>query len=193
MKPGWRITLIVLLQSVALIAMVGIKQYTLATGVPVVIKTKPIDPRSLFRGDYVRLNYSISVLSLAELAGDKHFVRGDTVYVVLHKQGEYWEALSVHHQMPKVASDQVVIKGEVKYAYGTGYTRQGQPTPAATTRINVKYGVENYFVPERQGRELERPKTGETISIRLVIDRFGNAAIRAVLVNGVPRYTEKLF
>ena len=62
----------------------------------------------------------------------------------------------------------------------------GAPAQPIKT-INVKYGVENYFVPEGEGRVLETPKPGETVSIRLVVDRNGNAAIKAVLVNGVER------
>ena len=72
------------------------------------------------------------------------------------------------------------------------FLRQGSPDEPIKT-INVKYGIENYFVPEGEGRVLERPKPGETVSIRLVVDRNGNAAIKAVLVNGVERYVERLY
>ncbi len=47
----------VALQTLALFAMVGMKQYTLSAGTPVLLETRTVDPRSLFRGDYVRLNY----------------------------------------------------------------------------------------------------------------------------------------
>lgn len=192
MKLGWRIGIIVLLQSVALLVMMAMKQYTLSTGTPVIIKTTPIDPRSLFRGDYVRLNYSISQLSPAKLGGDKHFERGDTIYVVLQQAGKYWQAQSIYHHMPKAGKGQVVIKGRVQYAYTRFAGRQGRNAPPNLV-LNVKYGVESYFVPEGAGRALERPGQGETVSIRLVVDRFGNAAIKAVLVNGIVRYQEKVF
>lgn len=197
MKMGWRIVLIALLQSLALIGMVGMKQYTLSTGVPVVLKTEPIDPRSLFSGDYVRLNYSISRLSLDDLGGDKDFKRGDKIYVVLHQAGEYWDALGVYRQMPKAQSGQVVIKGKVRYSYTRCRQKkedtQKKQDKYACQLVQVKYGVENYYVPEGEGRELERPKAGETVTIRLVVDHYGNAAIKAVLVNGVARYVEKVF
>lgn len=194
MKLGWRIGIIVLLQSAALIAMMAIKQYTLSTGIPVIIKTKPIDPRSLFRGDYVLLNYSISQLVPMKLGGDKHFARSDTIYVVLQQVGTYWQAQSIYHHMPKADKGQVVIKGRVQYAYTRAAGRSGRNSrPQLQSVLDVKYGVENYFVPERQGLALERAGQGETISIRLVVDRFGNAAIKAVLVNGIVRYQEKVF
>ena len=49
MNVGLRIAIIVAMQTLALWGMVGMKQYTLATGNPVVLKTQPIDPRSLRR------------------------------------------------------------------------------------------------------------------------------------------------
>lgn len=190
MKTGMRIALIIILQSIALIAMVGMKQYTLSTGTLIVLKTRPIDPRSLFRGDYVRLNYDISRLSLNKLEGDKDFKRGDSIYVLVHKDGEFWTAQGAYHHMPKTSDNQVAIKGEVKYAYGN-CGRNSKDKDCIS--VQVKYGVENYFVPEGEGHDLERPHPGDVVTIQLAVDRYGNAAIRAVLVNGIPRYVEKVF
>ena len=192
MNLGLRIVIVIALQSAALLVMVGMKQYTLSTGAPIVLKTEPIDPRSLFRGDYVRLNYAISRLPIDKLAGDRTFERGDTIYVLLRQGEEFWEAVSLHHAPPPVAQKQIAIKGRVEFINQQNFLRQSTPVDPIKT-INVKYGVENYFVPEGEGRVLERPKPGETVSIRLVVDRNGNAAIKAVLVNGVERYVERLF
>jgi len=192
MNLGLRIVIIVVLQTAALLVMVGMKQYTLSTGAPIVLKTEPIDPRSLFSGDYVRLNYSISRLPLDKLAGDREFVRGDTIYVSLRREGEYWQALSLNHALPMVAEGQIVIKGRVEFINQRAFPRPGALAEPGKS-IDVKYGVENYYVPEGEGRALERPKPGEAVSIRLVVDRNGNAAIKAVLVNGVERYVERLF
>jgi len=35
---------------------IGFKEYTLRTGQEVVLKTVPIDPRDLFRGDYINVS-----------------------------------------------------------------------------------------------------------------------------------------
>ena len=42
--------------------MVAINEHTLRTGREIVLKTVPVDPRDLFRGDYVTLRYDISRL-----------------------------------------------------------------------------------------------------------------------------------
>jgi uncharacterized membrane-anchored protein len=192
MSLGLRIAIVVALQTAALIGMVGMKQYTLSTGTPIVLKTEPIDPRSLFSGDYVRLNYAISRLPLDQLAGDREFASGDTIYVLLRQEGEFWQALSLHHALPPLTAEQIAIKGRVEFIHQRTMPRPDTPAEPGKS-ISVKYGVENYFVPEGEGRALERPKPGETVSIRLVVDRYGNAAIKAVLVNGVERYVEHVF
>jgi uncharacterized membrane-anchored protein len=191
MSRWLRIAIVIVLQTAALAVMIGMKQYTLNTGTPIVLKTQPLDPRSLFSGDYVRLNYEISQLPVEQLAGDKDFDRGDAVYVALEQHGEFWEPVSLHRAYPEAAAGQVVIKGKVEYLNQMRFRQPGQP-PDKTKTLHVKYGVENYYVPEGEGHDLERPKPGEVVSIRVVVDKSGNAGIKAVLVNGQERYVERL-
>lgn len=180
------LALVVLLQTAALAGMVAIKQRTLAIGTPILLETAPIDPRSLFRGDYVRLNYEISSLKYSEVGGDSDFDRHDTVFVVLQEGEKFWEPVSIHHEMPPHGDETVVIRGKVQWTgiWDGGEERNG---------INVRYGIESYFVPEGEGIALERPAVGEEISLLVTVDPKGDAAIKAVLVNGEVRYEEKLF
>jgi uncharacterized membrane-anchored protein len=183
MRPSLRLALIVALQTLALAAMVGMKQWTLAKGTPIVLETRPIDPRSLFRGDYVRLGYTIGCLDPAALEGDDEFQVHDRVHVLLRRDEPYWQPVSLHREPPVVADGHVAIKGEVENFYCN----------SSSAQIAVRYGIENYFVPEGEGLELERPRDGETVSILLAVDDRGNAGIKAVLVNGEVRYEERLF
>ncbi len=48
--------------------------------------------------------------------------------------------------------------------------------------LNVRYDIENYFVPE-----------GEVVSILVAVDESGAAGIKGVLVDGELRYEETLF
>lgn len=175
--------LVVVLQSAALVGMVAVKQRTLITGTPIVLETEPIDPRSLFRGDYVRLNYTIGNLDRADLKGEglgtDNFNRHDRIYVILRKGETFWEPVSVHREMPAHGPDTVVIRGEVQWNGGDG--------------IRIRYGIESYFVPEGEGMALERPAEGDTVSIMIAVDNKGDSAIKAVLINGEIRYEEKLF
>lgn len=167
----------VVLLTFILVGMVGIRQFTLTTGDNVLLETTPVDPRSLFRGDFVRLNYKISELPPIGFVGD--FARGDTIYVRL-RQGELFaQPASVHDKRPPALENHVVIKGKV-----TGNFRD---------RIRIRYGIESFFIPEGEGLALERPEPGSKVTILVAIDRFGNAAIKAVLVDGESRYSETLF
>jgi uncharacterized membrane-anchored protein len=186
-----RLVFVVLVQTFVLFAMIGMRQWTLATGIPVTLETQPVDPRSLFSGDYVRLNYKVSDLKLEELAGDTIFSRHDTAFVVLAPDGEFWKAVSVHHNRPSAAAGRAVIKGTVEYTGDTIWDA-ARNQAVAVKHLHVKYGIEDYFVQEGTGRELERPQRDEKISIQVAVDRFGNAGIRAVLVNGHPKYVERL-
>ena len=187
-----RIAIIIVLQSLALLSMIAMRQWTLNTGTSVILETAPIDPRSLFSGDYVRLNYKISNIRLGEMAGDKDFKRHDCVYVLLKEGDPYWQPVSIHHDKPAAPPGHVAIKGEVNYMSDNVWNQETQKSEQVKN-VNIKYGIESYFVPEGEGRELERPKEGEKVTIRVAVDRYGNAGIKFLLVNGKERYRESLF
>jgi len=192
MSVALRLLLIIVLQSLVLGGMIAKRQWTLNSGTPVVLETQPVDPRSLFRGDYVHFNYAVSRLHLDELSGDDNFARHEDVFVLLQPGEPYWQAAAVYHTMPPVQGGQVVIKGRVEYAFEQWWNPQTQANEARR-HIAVRYGIEDYFVPEGVGRKLERPTEGEVISLRIAVDRYGNGAIQALLINGVERYRETLF
>ena len=184
--------LVLLLLTASLMVMVGMKQYTLNTGKVILLKTIPVDPRSLFRGDYVRLNYDISRIKIDEVEGDKEFKRHQKIYVVLVKGEKYWQIASVHHQPPQLQQQQLMIKGRVNYVASYLWdpeTRQSEKVK----NLNVNYGIENYFVPEGQGRVLENVQRSDKVDIQVAVDQNGNAGIKGVLVNDQQWYVESLF
>lgn len=192
MSLGWRIAAVFGLQALALIYMIADRRWTLVTGTPIVLETAPVDPRSLFSGDYVALNYKISRLQLAELGGDRDFRRHDSVYVLLRRGAPYWEAVSVHRTAPTPSPGHIVIRGEV----GDTGIRSWDPAQRRAVDgvyLSVRYGIESYFVPEGEGRAIERPAADERVSIRVAVDTRGRGAIKSLLVNGRELYEERLF
>ena len=186
-----RVIIILVLQSVFLGGMIAKKQNTLNHGKQVLLETQPIDPRSLFRGDYVVLNYTISTLNLDELEGDNEFDEHDAIYVTLRKDGDYHQAVAVYNQHPGESGDDVVIRGTVDYIDNQRWDQAAnQYVPQAEARVS--YGIENYFVPEGEGRVLERRNAGK-VDIRVAVDESGSSGIKAVLVDGEERYVESLF
>ena len=191
MNIALRTMLVLVILSVLLVAIIARQQYTLNTGVPILLETQPIDPRSLFRGDYVVLNYAIDSLDLDELAGEDVFRPNQAVYVVLEQAGTYWKPVAVHGGRTPAMPSQVVIRGRVTSVGSHRWNAETGRSEQLDT-IAVDYGIGSYFVPEGEGRELERPSADNRVDLRVVVDRFGKAAIKAVLVNGEVRYREGL-
>jgi uncharacterized membrane-anchored protein len=114
------------------------------------------------------------------------------VHLVLAPGEPHWTPVSAHRERPAVPAGRVVIRGEVERA-GERLWDRGARAERRARHIRVRYGIENYFVPEGEGRALERPRPDEKIAIQVAVDRRGAAAIKAVLVNGRPRHEEKVF
>jgi uncharacterized membrane-anchored protein len=95
----------------------------------------------------------------------------------------------VYHAPPP---GQLALRGRVQYVSEHWWNPQTN-TSEDVPHVTVRYGIEDYFVPEGEGRVLERPVAGEAVSLRIAVDRFGNGAIQALLINGVERYRETLF
>lgn len=189
-----KIILLLAVETAALAAMIADKQWTLSTGTPVLLQTEPVDPRSLFMGDYARLNYAISRLPLdgdAALAGDKNFKPHDTIWVALKPEPDGAKAISVHHQRSAIPAGLIALKGEVEEFAGVRWI--GAARPSGHRTLSVRYGIEQYFVQEGTGRQIERPTGGEKVTIRVAIDSRGKAGILAVLLDGREAYRETLF
>lgn len=147
---------------------VGLKEYTLRTGHEILLKTVSVDPRDLFRGDYVILAYDINALDVGKLGGSGvTFSRGQTVYVLLGTDGRYQVATGVRSSRP--SHEELFLKGQVLGVSGR--------------TVQVEYGIESYFVPEGKGRALERAR-GKNLDVRASVDTQGNVLIKALFLDG---------
>jgi uncharacterized membrane-anchored protein len=142
-----------LAQALFLIGIAGSSYAAVRFGQEVRIRTAPVDPRDMVYGDYVVLNYEISRLD-ASLWKDAGSIpeRGEPVYVVLVKEpAGVYEAAGVYRTRPRTGvGGGIVLKGRVDDRYDN--------------TIRVRYGLEKYYVAERQGQELER-KAGTMVAI----------------------------
>jgi len=150
---------------IIILAFVSVKEFTLKTGDEILLKTRPVDPRDLFRGDYVILSYDVSILDLNELAPDNSkFNTSDKIFVSIEMEEGFGIAKRIFEEKP---SKGLFIKGTVKRASGSTLT--------------VDYGIESYFVPEGKGRELERER-GKNLAVKVAVDKFGNAIIKDLVI-----------
>jgi len=146
---------------------IAFKEFTLQTGDEILLKTRPVDPRDLFRGDYVILRYDLSTINTDSLSYQgSDFKEDDKVYVLLNIDDQKIGSLSnIDKNKP---SEGVFIEGTVKSAYNN--------------RLNIEYGIESYFVPEGRGKEIER-NLGK-IYTKIAVDNFGNAVIKSLVLDG---------
>jgi uncharacterized membrane-anchored protein len=155
---------LVALQILLLVGLIGYKQFTLLTGERILLKTVPVDPRDMFRGDYVALSYEISRLESWQWQSHT-FSKGDPVYVTLRRVGRFWDAASAAKSPP--SDGRLFIKGRVSQVMRDG--------------LRAEYGIESYFVPEGKGRDLERA-AGKGLVVEAAVDRHGRAVICGVSV-----------
>jgi uncharacterized membrane-anchored protein len=146
---------------------VAFKEFTLQTGKEVFLETRPVDPRDLFRGDYVVLNYQISTIKLDGFSyQESDFKENDKIYVQLKVENKIASLYTLSKKKPK---EWIFLKGVVKRIY------DGQ--------IFIEYGIESYFVPEGKGKQIE--KDMGKIYTKIAIDDFGNAVIKWLILNGL--------
>ena len=151
---------------VVIVGFIAVKEVTLQTGEEVLLKIRPVDPRDLFRGDYVVLRYEIGTLDLGIIATDyTDFESGDKIYVALNIVDGYGIPSKIYRSSPE---EDMFLKGTVK--------------DTRNNRLSVEYGIESYFVPEGEGRVIERQRGNLDVSVS--IDKFGNAVIKRLLIDG---------
>jgi uncharacterized membrane-anchored protein len=186
MSAPIRILVAAAIMSAALIYMIWDRMSLVTTGRVVTLKVVPVDPRDMFRGDYVILNYKISRLNLNEIAGDTDIEGRGAIYVTLAETAGLWEAVSVSRKFPDVSGGQAVIRGEVASAYRD---RQEDRENVVT----VIYGIESFFVPEGKGRPIENERNQDNVTVDVALGSDGRAAIKALKVFGKPVHSETLF
>jgi uncharacterized membrane-anchored protein len=165
---------------------IAYKEYTFRTGTEVMLKTQSVDPRDLFRGDYVTLNYEISTLDMEKLqAEDSYFYSDEPVYLALELKNGYGLPKKIYTTPPE---DGLYIKGKVKdVIYDWETDESGITTEEAIIKeLRVDYGIESYFVPEGRGMEIEKAQRTEKTEVdaKVIIDKYGNAVIKSLLIDG---------
>ncbi len=100
MNQKVKFIIIVAVQVIFLLGMIASKQFIKDNGEKILLKTEPIDPQSLFSGDYVMLNYNISTLDETNVAIQEQFRRGQTAYLSLRKGEKYAEPVALASTKP---------------------------------------------------------------------------------------------
>lgn len=168
----------------ALLAAIGLQLLVLAgelvgaayphwLGQPLRLLVEPVDPRSLFRGNYARLRYDIGELALPVSDDLRDLRDNERVYVQLKVGADgVAEALGLRSERPDSG---LFIRGRLLHK---------PVVDDRVLRFSVRYGVEAYFLPRQQALALEQDlRSGKAIAT-LMLAADGKAALETVELIG---------
>ena len=174
-----------LIQTAALGQIVYERAALLRGGTEVMLRSRFVDPRDLFRGHYVILNLDVGALEVDTIPVDEALVdAGEPVFIELKKGEEpFWVAAALHAQIPVDATGPVVA-GEYR---GTTAATADRP---ASHRVELPF--DRYFAPKLRARELETIQNDDKLGVVLAVGKDGRAAIKGIVVDGAVLYEEPL-
>ena len=157
-------------QLLILLAMIALRSIPLITGQTVLVRVVPVDPRDLFRGDYVILSYDFSQVPGEGIEGLSEKERGSwsklegrTVYVPLvpDTNGVHMRAGKVTVEKPAAG---LFLKGHME-RYGS-----------------LKFGIEAYYVQEGAGLRYEEAIRDRQLTAELAVTSSGQAALKGIRI-----------
>jgi uncharacterized membrane-anchored protein len=117
--------------------------WPLWTGEEIRLEIAPVDPRSMFRGNYARLAYTVARVDSKLFEGSEEMLRkGEVVYVFVEEgEGEVWHATRVQLEQPLSG---LFLRGRMIRAW----SHDEQP-------LQIRYGIEAWFAPKEKALEIE--------------------------------------
>ena len=156
----------VALQLAVLLSMIAFQATPLITGETILVRVIPIDPRDMFRGDYVILSYEFNRVPPEGIEGlpqnlyqaDDAVWRGQTVYVTMAPEpdGVHWHA--THYSI---------------YPPDTGTYLRGELTAPGA----ISYGIDAFYVQEGTGLAYEEAIRDRALSAEIAVAPDGRATL----------------
>ncbi len=184
-RRGILLLLLILFQLTVLVFMVLNSYTVILWGEKIVLQVIPVDPQSIFQGEYVSLGYSINQLDLTKIKHDldpEKMSFGECVYLALEPQDDTWIPVMVTKSKDKV-KDKLYIEGKVSYISSSPSDERKEGTldyRPPLTQLHASWGIEQYFVPEGKGLEIEEQVRKGTIYAEVSVYR-GKARVTGLL------------
>ncbi|MEN9895058.1 MAG: hypothetical protein RIR97_910 [Pseudomonadota bacterium] len=184
-RPIFSAIIISVIMSANIVSWVQSRAAILAHGTEIRLKTQPVDPRDLFRGDYVTLSYDISTIPVSRLVG-KQPPEGqlNRIFVRLAAGPDgLWTIREASLEKLPAKPGTVVMQStnEKRYTSGDSMIRF------------VNYGIERYYVPEGQGKAIEETVNSDDLAIIVKVSDDGIGQIARIELKGVALYEEPLY
>jgi len=160
----------IVVQLVIIFSIIIFKIAVLTGGTEVLLKIEPVDPRDPLRGDHLTFSY-YKISNLYTYLFNYSPIRGgDTVYVPLKKQENYWIATFGVQKTKPIGEGKIFLRGKVSSVYGD--------------KVHIIYGIEDYFIPEGAGQDFTFWR--QEVVARVSVDENGNAVLKQIYVNDKP-------
>ena len=160
------------LQVAVLFGMLVRAEIPLWVGEEVRLKVVPIDPRSLFRGHYARLEYDITRLPQSAFGDGRTLQRSQRVYVSLKPGADGVHVIAgAGTERP---DEGLFIRGRVDEIWPEILSDSGE------TSYRLRYGIEAYFAPKERTQALERGLQSGGVAV-LKLAGSGRAALQDVI------------
>ena len=131
------------------------------TGTTVYLETRPVDPRALFRGDYVTLGYAVGQSGIDAALTRESRESGKPIYVTVTTDRPA-RFLAAGLERPDLEPGQACLRGRLR--------RLGSGTTVDFPQIA------QYFVREGEGREIER-QLGRGLLAEVKVNRRCDAVL----------------
>ncbi len=167
-RPG--ILVAVAAQFLVLCGMILMQMIPHMSGTTVWLKVVPVNPRDMFKGDYVILSYAISqappMSGPTDASGELLFdepLDGTAVYVILVPDAD-----GIHHR-----AGECQIKPPPDGLYIRGTWKGGN---------RIEYGIESFYVQAGTGLDYEQAARTGTLSAEVAIGGDGQAGLKRLKV-----------
>ena len=134
------------------------------TGKTILVRVVPVDPRDLFRGEYVILGYDFSRVpeNMPSLFDDDSKTK-QTVFVTLvpDTDGKHWKAGTFSIERPRSG---LYLEGKM------------------SGRRRAEYGIESFYVQEGKGKMYEGAVRNRKLSAEISVDTTGKAALKKLVI-----------
>ena len=157
-------------QIFVLLGMIGLQSIPFLRGQTVLLRVQPVDPRDLFRGDYVILGYDFSRLPANAIPGlpaqngnASDRLQGRTVYVSLVPEADGLHYRGGGYSLAPPASG-LFLRGTLN-----GWNR-------------IDFGIDRYYVQEGTGHKYEEALRNRHLWAEVVVGADGQAAVEGLKI-----------
>jgi uncharacterized membrane-anchored protein len=153
-------------QILLVLGMIAMHGLPLVLGKSILLQLQPVDPRDLFRGDYVILSYDLNQLPVrradGELVSDFDDFIDRTVYVTIEQlPDQTWHGTDASLVRPRGGN---YLRGRITRNY----------------RQPIEFGIEAYYVQESKGLEWERLRNSRQLLAEVAVTPWGQAKLKTL-------------